>query len=137
MSAPVKSSLGIEEAGYDYPDGKSQALHHTQTAGAISISPELLEKFYLAPKIEKKGPLGKKFGNATAMYDPLPLFQPISPPHPNVLAFHWLTWMAPLAALSVSSSPLLLYHATSCSGEVPVAAVLNKCEFTLRYQLTT
>jgi len=42
-----------------------QALRRIQTAGSISISPELFEKIYLSPQNAVKGDLRKTFGNPT------------------------------------------------------------------------
>lgn len=41
------------------------ALKRIQTAGSISISPELFEKIYLSPQNAVKGDLRKTFGNPT------------------------------------------------------------------------
>jgi hypothetical protein len=44
------------------------ALRKIQTAGSISISPELFEKLYLSPPNKVKGDLRKTFGNPTPLY---------------------------------------------------------------------
>lgn len=44
-----------------------QALRRIQTAGSISISPELFEKIYLSPQNQVKGDLRKTFGNPTPL----------------------------------------------------------------------
>jgi len=44
------------------------ALKRIQTAGSISISPELFEKIYLSPQNQVKGDLRKTFGNPTPLY---------------------------------------------------------------------
>ena len=41
------------------------ALRKVQTAGSISISPELFEKIYLSPQNRVSGDLRKTFGNPT------------------------------------------------------------------------
>lgn len=41
---------------------KDAALRKIQTAGSISISPELFEKLYLSPKDKVKGDLRQTFG---------------------------------------------------------------------------
>jgi len=45
----------------------SDALKRIQTAGSISISPELFEKIYLSPQNAVKGELRKTFGNPTPL----------------------------------------------------------------------
>lgn len=44
------------------------AIKRIQTAGSISISPELFEKLYLSPQNNVKGDLRKTFGNPTPLY---------------------------------------------------------------------
>jgi len=67
------------EANYNsgYTNGQSNHLHgdmepsdalkRIQTAGSISISPELFEKIYLSPQNAVKGDLRKTFGNPTPL----------------------------------------------------------------------
>lgn len=43
------------------------ALKRIQTAGSITISPELFEKIYLSPQNVVKGDLRKTFGNPTPL----------------------------------------------------------------------
>lgn len=43
------------------------ALKKIQTAGSISISPELFEKLYLSPQNQVKGDLRKTVGNPTPL----------------------------------------------------------------------
>lgn len=43
------------------------ALKRIQTAGSISISPELFEKIYLQPQNQVAGDLRKTFGNPTPL----------------------------------------------------------------------
>lgn len=43
------------------------ALKKVQTAGSISISPELFEKIYLSPQNKVKGDIRQTFGNPTPM----------------------------------------------------------------------
>lgn len=45
----------------------NDALKRIQTAGSISISPELFEKIYLSPQNRVKGELRKTFGNPTPL----------------------------------------------------------------------
>jgi len=45
----------------------NDALKRIQTAGSISISPELFEKMYLSPQNAVKGELRKTFGNPTPL----------------------------------------------------------------------
>jgi hypothetical protein len=45
----------------------NDALRRIQTAGSISISPELFEKIYLSPQNQVKGDLRKTFGNPTPL----------------------------------------------------------------------
>jgi hypothetical protein len=58
------------------------ALHKIQTAGSISISPELFEKLYLSPQNKVAGELRKTFGNPTPLYATLAYMSPV--PHTNV-----------------------------------------------------
>ncbi|KAF2850482.1 hypothetical protein T440DRAFT_479181 [Plenodomus tracheiphilus IPT5] len=51
------------DASYD----SNAALQRIQTAGSISISPELFEKLYLSPQNKVKGDLRKTFGNPTPL----------------------------------------------------------------------
>ncbi|KAH9868873.1 hypothetical protein J1614_007948 [Plenodomus biglobosus] len=51
------------DASYD----SNAALHKIQTAGSISISPELFEKLYLSPQNKVKGELRQTFGNPTPL----------------------------------------------------------------------
>lgn len=44
-----------------------EVLRRIQTAGSISISPELFEKIYLSPQTAVKGDLRKTFGNPTPL----------------------------------------------------------------------
>jgi len=43
-------------------------LQEARTTGAVSISAELFEKLYLAPKTDVSGQLRKTFGNPTPMW---------------------------------------------------------------------
>lgn len=45
----------------------NDALKRIQTAGSISISPELFEKIYLSPQNQVKGELRKTVGNPTPL----------------------------------------------------------------------
>jgi hypothetical protein len=45
----------------------SEGLRRIQTAGSISISPELFEKIYLSPQNRVKGELRKTVGNPTPL----------------------------------------------------------------------
>jgi hypothetical protein len=45
----------------------NDAVKRIQTAGSISISPELFEKIYLSPQNQVKGDLRKTFGNPTPL----------------------------------------------------------------------
>jgi hypothetical protein len=47
---------------------KDGALNQIRTSSAVSISPELFEKFYLSPQNKVSGDLRKKFGNPTSLY---------------------------------------------------------------------
>jgi hypothetical protein len=47
---------------------KDGALSQIRTSSAVSISPELFEKFYLSPQNKVSGDLRKKFGNPTLLY---------------------------------------------------------------------
>lgn len=51
----------------DKHEDQDTALKRIQTAGSISISPELFEKIYLSPENRIKGDLRKTFGNPTPM----------------------------------------------------------------------
>jgi len=50
----------------DHEDPEN-ALRRIQTAGSISISPELFEKIYLSPQNAVKGELRKTFANPTPL----------------------------------------------------------------------
>ncbi len=52
--------------GDDVPS--DTALRRINTAGSISISPELFEKIYLSPQNAVKGDLRKTFGNPTPLW---------------------------------------------------------------------
>lgn len=51
----------------DHNTDSDLALKQIQTAGSISISPELFEKLYLSPPNKVKGELRKTFGNPTPL----------------------------------------------------------------------
>ncbi|KAK6432622.1 hypothetical protein LTR95_011203 [Oleoguttula sp. CCFEE 5521] len=55
--------------GYDLHHNmdEGEALKRIQTAGSISISPELFEKLYLSPQNKVSGDLRKTFGNPTPL----------------------------------------------------------------------
>jgi len=57
-------------AGYhlDSNHDADLALKKIQTAGSLSISPELFEKIYLSPQNKIAGDLRKTFGNPTPLY---------------------------------------------------------------------
>lgn len=58
----------IESKDYDLDHRSHEpddALRKIQTAGSISISPELFEKIYLSPQNQVKGDIRKTFGNPT------------------------------------------------------------------------
>lgn len=57
----------IEESGYDHREDSENAMNRIRTTGAVSISADLFEKLYLAPKTEVSGNLRKTFGNPTPM----------------------------------------------------------------------
>lgn len=59
--------IDIEEAGYYHNEDPAHALHRARTEGAVSISAELFEKLYLAPKTQVSGSLRATFGNPTPM----------------------------------------------------------------------
>lgn len=48
-----------------YNDTNGEMIDRVQTAGAISLSPELFEQLYLAPKNKVKGDLRQTLGNPT------------------------------------------------------------------------
>jgi hypothetical protein len=54
--------------------GTNDALKKIQTAGSISISPELFEKIYLSPEVRVKGELRKTFGNPTPLSVPCTIY---------------------------------------------------------------
>jgi Uma2 family endonuclease len=68
LSVPV---YWLIDAGYhqhlDHSTDSDLALRQIQTAGSISISPELFEKLYLSPPNKVKGELRKTFGNPTPL----------------------------------------------------------------------
>ena len=51
-----------QENGAGFP-----SLEQVQTAGSITITPEMFERMYLAPQNAVKGDLRKTFGNPTPM----------------------------------------------------------------------
>jgi len=51
----------------DHREDSDTALRKIQTAGSISISPELFEKLYLSPQNKVKGELRKTFANPTPL----------------------------------------------------------------------
>lgn len=59
-----KSTYQMEE----HADSEA-ALGRMETAGNLSISPELFEKLYLAPKNEVSNNLRTTFGNPSPLYD--------------------------------------------------------------------
>lgn len=60
-------SYGRSNSAYHLDDSHDpeNALKRIQTAGSISISPELFEKIYLSPQNKVSGDLRKTFGNPT------------------------------------------------------------------------
>jgi len=46
-------------------DERSDGMNKVQTTGGISLSPELFEQLYLAPKQNVHGHLRERFGNPT------------------------------------------------------------------------
>jgi hypothetical protein len=61
---------GVADKDHEHLDSshdESTALRKIQTAGSISISPELFEKIYLSPLNQVKGDIRKTFGNPTPM----------------------------------------------------------------------
>lgn len=59
---------GYTNGGHLHGDMEpSDALKRIQTAGSISISPELFEKIYLSPQNNVKGDLRKTFANPTPL----------------------------------------------------------------------
>ncbi|KUI56671.1 Protein alcS [Cytospora mali] len=65
MPTLTSPKISVQETGYDYQDDHDHRLHHSKTNGAVSISAELFEKLYLAPKTEVSGELRRTFGNPT------------------------------------------------------------------------
>lgn len=62
------SKPDIQESRFDYHDDIGATLQEARTNGAVSISAELFEKLYLAPKTDVSGQLRRTFGNPTPMY---------------------------------------------------------------------
>lgn len=61
---------GVNDKDHEHLDGnhdEGSALRKIQTAGSISISPELFEKIYLSPQNQVKGDIRRTFGNPTPM----------------------------------------------------------------------
>jgi hypothetical protein len=61
---------GVHDKDFEHLDSRMDedtALRKIQTAGSISISPELFEKIYLSPQNQVKGDIRKTFGNPTPM----------------------------------------------------------------------
>ena len=68
----VNGNTGVHEKDYQSQhlgshEDPTEALRRIQTAGSISISPELFEKIYLSPKNKVKGGIRQTFGNPTPM----------------------------------------------------------------------
>lgn len=82
MSPQANSKPGIQDVGYNSQDEIGHTIHQARTTGAVSISAELFEKLYLAPKTEVSGQLRRTFGNPTPMYD-----SPAISPVPAVIVF--------------------------------------------------
>jgi uncharacterized protein len=59
-----KSTYQMEE----HADSEA-ALRRVETAGNLSISPELFEKLYMGPKNEVTNNLRTTFGNPSPLYD--------------------------------------------------------------------
>ncbi|KAI9664971.1 MAG: hypothetical protein M1821_006419 [Bathelium mastoideum] len=57
----------LEHVATDVQDHAKNALHKTQTASSISISPALFERLYLNPEVRVKGELRKTFANPTPL----------------------------------------------------------------------
>jgi hypothetical protein len=53
--------------GYSHTEAREDTLHRIQTAGSITISPEIFEKIYLTPANKVKGDLRFKFANPTPL----------------------------------------------------------------------
>lgn len=68
MPGRKPSKPDIQESRYDYHDDIGATLQEARTNGAVSISAELFEKLYLAPKTDVSGQLRKTFGNPTPMW---------------------------------------------------------------------
>jgi len=63
-----QANSGYTNGNYLHGDMEPHdALKRIQTAGSISISPELFEKIYLSPQNAVKGELRKTFGNPTPL----------------------------------------------------------------------
>ncbi|KAF2801392.1 uncharacterized protein BDZ99DRAFT_239685 [Mytilinidion resinicola] len=67
--APLEKdfSNGNYHQHLDNSHGSDEALRRIQTAGSISISPELFEKIYLSPQNRIHGDLRRTFGNPTPL----------------------------------------------------------------------
>lgn len=68
MPGRKTSKPDIEESRFDYHDDIGATLQEARTTGAVSISADLFEKLYLAPKTDVSGQLRRTFGNPTPMY---------------------------------------------------------------------
>ncbi|KAL1874885.1 hypothetical protein Daus18300_003426 [Diaporthe australafricana] len=65
MSNRKNSKPDIQESRFDYQEDIGATLQQARTNGAVSISAELFEKLYLAPKTDVSGQLRRTFGNPT------------------------------------------------------------------------
>jgi uncharacterized protein len=59
----------LKNAGteHTHTETSEDALRRIQTAGSITISPEIFEKIYLTPANKVKGDLRSKFANPTPL----------------------------------------------------------------------
>lgn len=74
--------IGHGKSAYQMEDvaESQEALRTVQTAGNLSISPELFEKLYMGPKNEVTNNLRTTFGNPSPLYDDPAKSSPYSGP---------------------------------------------------------
>lgn len=106
MPTPANSKPGSQEAENDYRDDIDQTLHRAKTAGAVSISAELFEKLYLAPKTEVNGQLRRTFGNPTPMYNSLGKLPALALCLPPTKANHDVFSISGLVGFLLALTPL-------------------------------
>ncbi len=69
VTEPSSGTNGKSTYQMDEHADSEAALRRVETAGNLSISPELFEKLYLSPKNDVSNNLRTTFGNPSPLYD--------------------------------------------------------------------